>query len=361
MAGAAGPAAQPAAPGAAPQCALSPEARAFLAQSCPDGVEWETADLSCPAKVAELRGENSAVGADHWRVAREQLRAEGAGVAVREGAVGGVPCQWVTPLALADGGAGSPAPESADWPPPGGCCRGAEVVLYFFGGAFVVGSPEDDLSMTARLAHSLARRVCAPRYRLAPEHPFPAAREDARAVYRALRGRGDVLVVGESAGGNLALRLVLDVLAAPGEAGPPLAVGLLSPWVDLTHSGESHHAPAGTDPTLSVPHFLAPASAAYAGGAAAESDGVSPLFARIPAGFPPTVISSATRDLLLSDSARLADRLREAGAGAVELHVAEGLWHVFEWYPRLPEAVRSLRSIAAFLEQFCVARAGAGR
>jgi len=131
-------------------------------------------------------------------------------------------------------------------------------------------------------------------------------------------------------------------------------VGLLSPWIDLTHSGDSHVTLEGLDPTLSVKHFLEPASRAYVNNSVdiLGSPAVSPLFAHIPPTFPPTIISSATRDLLFSDSVRLASKLREQGV-VVDFRVAEGLWHVFEWYTDLPEAAESLTSIANFLLRHC--------
>lgn len=211
------------------------------------------------------------------------------------------------------------------------------------------GCPEDDLSITCRLASRTGCRVCCPTYRIAPEHPYPAGFNDALAVYRELlAGSGVAAVVGESAGGNLALRLLQH--AASNGLTLPRAVALLSPWVDLTHSGDSHVTLAGLDPTLSVKHFLEPASRAYAGVADVRSPDVSPLFAPVPAGFPPTLLSSATRDLLLSDSVRLAAKLRAEGI-QVELVVAEGLWHVYEWYPELPEAAQSLSTVAEFLNR----------
>ena len=102
-----------------------------------------------------------------------------------------------------------------------------------------------------------------------PEHPFPAARDDALAVYRALAATRRVLVVGESAGGNLALGVVLS--AAADNLPQPLSVALLSPWLDLAHTGDSHASLAGLDPALSVEHFLQPASLAYAGGPSPRS------------------------------------------------------------------------------------------
>ena len=300
----------------------SAEARRFIEQS--GTADWQAVDLSVEGLVI-LRQENSEVAAPGC----DKVRAE-VGAHTEDAEIGGVGVQWVVPRQV----------------------RGAEVVLYLFGGGFLVGSPEDDLSISARLADHLGRRVCAPRYRLAPEHPFPAARDDVTAVYRGLVSDvsfGGVVVVGESAGGNLALGLVQSAKAA----GLPLpaSVGLLSPWIDLTHSGDSHVTLAGKDPTLSVEHFLEPAAMAYAGGMPRTSPDISPLFAEAPADFPPTVISTATRDLLLSDCVRLVQKLRAQGT-TVELEVADGLWHVFEWYPDLPEAAISLQRIATFLGKY---------
>jgi len=283
-------------------------------------------DLS-QAGVNALRLKNSQAAASGCQAVQAEL-----GSRVEDGEMGGVSVEWITPHQV----------------------DGPEVVLYLFGGAFVCGSPEDDVSISARLAHHLGRRVCAPRYRLAPEHPFPAARDDAMAVYRALTAADSrVILCGESAGGNLALGLVIGIAEA--DLAPPLSVALLSPWIDLSHSGDSHTALDGLDPTLSVELFLSPASQAYAREHAPASPAISPLFAALPANMPPTVISSATRDLLLSDSVRLAARLRAAGA-AVDLRVADGLWHVFEWYPELPEAAESVRGIASFLSSHLACR-----
>jgi acetyl esterase/lipase len=300
---------------------VSAAARKFMTAS--GSATWLPASLS-PEGVAQLRQENSdAARAGCSKVVRQL------GVAITHELVGGVQCQWVRPRHM----------------------HGPEVVLFLYGGAFVCGCPDDDLSITAHLAETTGRRVCVPSYPLAPEHPFPAAMDDVARVYSALSlvGGGGVALVGESAGGNLAVSLTLDVLQS-GDAAP-LAVALLSPWVDLTHSGDSHTTLDGLDPTLSVTHFLAPAAAAYAGAQPTHAPAVSPLFAQVPPGFPPTLISSATRDLLLSDSVRLAAQLRASGA-KVDLRVAEGLWHVFEWYADLPEAAESVRAVGEFVREY---------
>ena len=151
---------------------------------------------------------------------------------------------------------------------------------------FEEGSPDDDLSISARIADLTGRRVCVPNYPLAPENPFPIARNVIRTVYDSLSKNNEMIVIGESAGGNLAVRVILDVLASTSISTPPKAVALLSPWLDLTHSGDSHLTLDGVDPTLSVKHFLEPASLAYAGDHSRDSEYISPIFADIPSNFP---------------------------------------------------------------------------
>ena len=241
------------------------------------------------------------------------------GVQVTEGQVAGVPVQWVTPADL----------------------RHDHTLLYFFGGGHITGSPDEDLSITARLAHYMGARVCAPHYRLAPEHPFPAAREDAVAVCRDLVAKGRIALAGESAGANLVLALLGQITTMP------QAVALLSPWCDLTHQGDTITTLDGIDPSLDFTNQLQHMAREYAGGRALSDPEISPLFAPVQ-GFPPTIITTGTRDLLLSDAARLSTKLRGAGV-TVDLRVFEGMWHVFEYYPDLPEADLSTRGIAEFL------------
>lgn len=234
-----------------------------------------------------------------------------------------------------------------------------KAIFYLFGGGHVVGSPFEDLPVTAALAQRLGVRVFAPYYRLAPEHPFPAALDDATGVYRALVdqvGPGNLAVAGESAGGNLALATLLRCR----ESGLPLpaVAALLSPWCDLTKTGSSLNAPEGFDPTLDYDKSLRQAALAYAGDKELDHPLVSPLYGDYGPGFPPTLITSGTRDLFLSDCARLSTRMRRSGVEA-SLHVWEGMWHVFEFYPDLPEARQSLDEIAAFIARH-IGRHGRG-
>jgi len=290
---------------------ISKEAADFLSHSL--GATWMAVDLADEAALRALREENAQVAASFRPLVGEL------GVTVREEVVAGVAVQYVIPPTLA----------------------GQAIVLYLYGGAFVCGGPEDDFHITARIASQTELTVCVPRYRLAPEHPYPAAREDVRAVYGALRGKGELVVVGQSAGGNLALGMVLEA------ACPPLAMVLLSPWLDLTHGGESHK--TNVDPTLSVRHFLGPCARAYGGAVSLAAPGVSPLFSPFPATpLPPTLVTTGSRDLLESDARRLVASL-QAGGTNVRLVCWGGMWHVFEWNANLPEASRSLAEIARFI------------
>lgn len=233
------------------------------------------------------------------------------------------------------------------------------VILYFFGGGYAQGSPFEDLPITAALADFTGARVVVPHYRLAPENPYPAALNDGIAVYRALvdaSAPSRLALAGESAGGNLALA-VLGRARAEGLS-MPCAAALLSPWADLSNAGDSIAANASRDPTLD-PFMLEDFAAAYAAGADRRDTGISPLFGSFDSAWPPFMVTTGTRDLLMSQSVRLAEVLRRAGVG-IDLRIWDGLWHVFEFYDELPEAARSLAQIAAFLiERFeAVGRAG---
>ncbi|WP_374375188.1 alpha/beta hydrolase [Dongia sp.] len=227
--------------------------------------------------------------------------------------------------------------------------RSKDVVLYFFGGGYVQGSPEEDLCITATIADEAGCRVYAPAYRLAPEHPYPAALEDALASYRALiaaHGANAVTVMGESAGAGLALSLMMA--AAQAGLALPKKLVLLSPWSDLTATGDTIRTLQGIDPWLDYAATLEPAAKAYAHGRDLADPLLSPLYADFPQGFPKTQITTGTRDLFLSDCARLSTKMRQAGI-ACELRVWEGMWHVFEYYIDMPEARASLSEIAGFI------------
>ena len=192
-------------------------------------------------------------------------------------------------------------------------------------------------------------RVLFPEYRLAPEHPFPAAVDDVLAAWRWLRtdqhlSARSVAVAGDSAGGGLAVALLVATRDA-GEALPAGAV-LMSPTVDLTSSGASMIERADQDP-ISTPAMLRQFASDYLAGADPKTPLASPLFASL-AGLPPLLVQVGTADLLLSDSERLASAAAEAGVD-VTLEIGEGLPHVYQLLLGTPEAAQATEHIGKFL------------
>jgi acetyl esterase/lipase len=223
-------------------------------------------------------------------------------------------------------------------------------ILYIHGGAYVVGSPRSHIAMCARLAKRAAATITVIDYRLAPEHVYPAAIDDCVAAYRAIIADVDpasVTIAGDSAGGGATLA-TLGALKAAGDPMPG-AVYVLSPWTDLTASGESVVTRAPFDQMFDG-SGLPEAAATYAGDTSLDDPGVSPLFAD-PTGYPPTLIQTGMDEILLSDSTRLAERYEAAGVD-VRLDLRDGLWHV---YPMLagymPKATEALVRAAVFIRE----------
>jgi len=221
-------------------------------------------------------------------------------------------------------------------------------LLYLHGGAYVLGSPKSHIAMVANLAKRASATATVVEYRLAPEHVHPAAIDDCVAAYRALITDVDpatVTIAGDSAGGGA----TLSTLVALRDAGDPLpaAAYLLSPWTDLTGSGESVVTRAAADPMFDGTK-IAEAGRVYAGDVPLDHPGVSPLFADL-TGLPPMLIQTGMDEVLLSDSTRLADRARDAGVD-VTLDLAEGMWHVYQLFaPVVPEATDALVRAAVFM------------
>jgi epsilon-lactone hydrolase len=223
------------------------------------------------------------------------------------------------------------------------------VLLFLHGGGFEFGSVHSDGELAARLGRASGMRVLFPEYRLAPEHPFPAAIDDVLAAWRWLRsgqalGARSIAVAGDSAGGGLAVALLVATRDA-GEALPAAAV-LMSPTVDLTSSGASMTERADQDP-ISTPAMLRQFAADYLAGADPKTPLASPLFAQL-AGLPPVLVQVGTADLLLSDSERLAAAAAEAGVD-VTLEIGEGLPHVYQLMLGTPEAAEATARTGTFL------------
>ncbi|CAH0271675.1 alpha/beta hydrolase fold domain-containing protein [Roseomonas sp. CECT 9278] len=225
----------------------------------------------------------------------------------------------------------------------------ARVLLFLHGGGYCSGSIVSHRTMASRAGAAAGMRALALAYRLAPEHPYPAALEDARAALAALLAQGfapaDIAVGGDSAGGGLSLALMV----AQRDAGLPLpgCAWLASPWVDLAMTGASMDAKDGVDPLIHR-GYLAELSAAYRGGVAADDPRVSPLHADL-RGLPPVLVQVGSAETLLDDAVRIAGRLGAADV-PVRLEVWPHMIHAWPlWSARLAEGRRALASAGAFL------------
>jgi epsilon-lactone hydrolase len=276
-----------------------------------------------------------------YRLARQILRPlpykPPAAVRITNASLNGVPGEWVE------------SPSSAQ----------DLLLLYLHGGGYFACSAETHRPITAFFAmHGF--RVFAPDYRLAPESPFPAAVDDAAAVYRGLlsgdRSRRDIVVAGDSAGGALALSLVLALRAAGSPL--PAAAALFSPWTDLAATGESVRTNARR---CAIFHgsAIAPTARLYLAKADPRDPLASPLYADL-AGLPPLLIHVGANETLRDDSTRLAEKAR-AAAVAVELKVWPVVPHVWQLAPhKIPEARQSLCESAEFLRRHAAGVNSAG-
>ena len=243
--------------------------------------------------------------------------------------VDGVPCERMTP------------PNAV----------GNRTVLYLHGGGYVIGSPTDYRDMVPRIVRAAGARALAVDYRLAPEHPHPAAVDDAVKAYRGLLDQGvrpeDIVVAGDSAGGGLT---VATLVAARDAALPLPAAGVcISPWVDLEGSGESMIANAGRDPLVKKDLVVGMAQA-YLGDRDRRTPLAAPLYADLQ-GLPPLLIQVGTSEALLDDARRLAARAKAAG---VDVTIEEWpdmihVWHVFGSF--LPEARQASDRIGEFVTE----------
>jgi monoterpene epsilon-lactone hydrolase len=272
--------------------------------------------------------------------------------------------------------------------------RPGHAVLFLHGGGYSAGSCKTHRALAARLSRAARAPLLLVDYRLAPEHPFPAAVEDAVRAYRWLLRQGDlaaqaeapttqltidgapagriqdspplsgtigpgalwgqvslgpgqIALGGDSAGGGLAVAALVKLR----DAGAPLPAGafLLSPWSDLTVSAPSIETNAPVDP-LGSAFFLRRAAGHYLGGAEPAHPLASPLYANL-AGLPPLLIHAGGDEILLGDATRLAERASAQGV-PVELRVWAELWHVFHaWAPELPEANEAIDAIGAWLRR----------
>ena len=240
---------------------------------------------------------------------------------------------------------GNLGPVAGEWHRNGDDSR---VLLYFHGGGFVAGSPESHRGLVARLVETSGISAFVPRYRLAPENPFPAAVRDGLDAYRALMAKGiapgSILLAGDEAGGGLAFSVALAARNAGLER--PGGVAALSPWADLSLSGPSVLANRNADPHLGWEQlFLCARSYLKKSN---PCDGyASPAFSSLK-DFAPVMVHAGSAEVLRDDASKLGDRAAEAGV-AVSVEIYDGMGHLFQLDPKLNEAKVSLNRLGQFI------------
>jgi epsilon-lactone hydrolase len=295
-----------------------------------DDVAVEPVELAIRRILAVYRSWNRATTVAQMRRDWDAAFAGGAvPVSCRHVSAGGVDGEWIVP---------------ADAPPD-------VAILYFHGGGFRLGSVASHRELIARIAHASCYRVLAINYRLAPEHRFPSALEDALTAFDWMREQGlapeNIALAGDSAGGNLVLTAMLS-LRDRGQRLPAAGV-LMSPWTDLTAAGASYETRAAADPIHQRSMILALAKG-YLGEAGDPCDPLaSPLYAGL-SGLPPLLIQAGDRETVLDDATMLAQKAKAAGV-EVELEIWDGMIHVFQMFPDIPQAQKAISAIAAFLRR----------
>jgi monoterpene epsilon-lactone hydrolase len=284
-------------------------------------------DLLTGALVDEARLVSEAESfAAEERVVEDEL-IERFDLKLTEQIIGGTPVTLVEPARI--------APE-----------RAGQIAVNIHGGGFFLGTSRDRVGLL--LAHELGIPVYSIEYTLAPEGVYPQPVDESLAVYRELVDQhdpADIIGIASSAGGNI---LTSTVLAAAEEDLPMIAgLALFTPVTDLTGVGDSIAANNRRDGLVANLRIDVPARF-YAGDTPLDDPGLSPVYADIPEDFPPTILTTGTRDLNLSDIVRLSWRLEDAGIENRML-VGEGMWHGYHWEPDLPEAVQTRTSAVEFL------------
>lgn len=215
-------------------------------------------------------------------------------------------------------------------------------VLYLHGGGYALGSIKSHRATAGQIAEAGHIRVLIIEYRLAPEHPFPAALQDALNAYDWLQKNGceKIILIGDSAGAGLALSAA--IFLRDNRVSMPMLVICLSPWIDLEGTGESIITNSGRDPLFKVNDLRL--SKYYVGKNNPRDPCISPLFADF-ANLSPIVIHVGADEILLSDSTRLAEKAGDAGVD-VQIKIWQGMWHVFPFFaPFVPESVQAITEI----------------
>lgn len=250
-------------------------------------------------------------------------------VKIEQARVSGLNSEWLTPKGAPDD----------------------KLLLYLHGGAYVMGNCATHRQLVSYLAKYSGVKALLPEYRLAPEHPFPAAIEDAVGLYRSLLAKGysaqNIVIAGDSAGGGLTMATLLSLR----ESGDPLpaAACLLSPWLDLAATGESMTTRAKKDPWFQ-PEDMPIVAAYYCNDDELKNPLVSPVYANL-SGLPPLYIQVGEDEILLSDSTRAAEKVKSAG-GDVEIEIWPGMWHVFQAFlHHVPESKKAAKKIGKFVRR----------
>ncbi len=272
-----------------------------------------------------------------YRLAREAAASRffrmPAGVKVTTAEIGGCQGEWLQPDVV----------------------DGQGIVLYLHGGAYTGGSCVTHRALAARLALAARHKVFDLEYRLAPEHPFPAALDDAVAAYKALVHScpgAAIGIAGDSAGAGLALSVA--IILRDHRFSRPAALALMSPWTDLALSNDTHMTKAAVDPYFPTTERLSVAARHYVGGAPLNHPLVSPQYAELN-DLPPTLVHVGDLEALLDDSLILVQRMRAKGC-QVTLKQFPGMWHVWQTLgARMPEADRSVQELGAFLHAQLIA------
>lgn len=242
-------------------------------------------------------------------------------------------------------------PLKGEWISPDGASDEKSVLYYLHGGGYISGSAKTNRPVTIPLARRLKRRVFSLDYRLAPEHHFPAGLDDAMTGYRWLLSTGinpeNISVAGDSAGGGMTLALAMRLR----DAGEPLPACLvcLSPWTDMTGSGESITANSQRDPMF-VAKDIERYASAYLGRGSPHDPLASPLLGDL-AGLPPLLLQVGRNEVLLDDARAVHEKVVAAG-GSSELRIFDRVFHGWHFgAPFVPEARRALREVAEFIER----------
>lgn len=243
----------------------------------------------------------------------------------------------------------------AEWLTPENACADA-VILYLHGGAYHMGSCSSHRSMASFIADAAKIPLLLIDYRLAPESPYPAALDDAETVYRWLCVQPNIntkriFLMGDSAGGGLALALALRIKSIS-TLPRPAAIAVLSPWVDLTMSGESVKTRLKRDPFF-APHIQQASHCvnAYCGSTPLTNPDVSPLFGQLE-GLPPLLIQVGSEEILFSDAQRLAEKAQKSGS-EVLFSYWQGMWHVWQYLvPRMKESSMAIAEVGNFCRRY---------